>query len=82
MTKSWAPQIVADSSGTFVGNSLRFATKEEAEASAADLQSRWILVNRARAMPSDDPINYRWDFANRRSIPVQEEVSTPERTEP
>jgi hypothetical protein len=77
MTRSWYPEVVADSSGTWLGNALRFQTKEEAEASASDLQTRWILVTRTRAMPSDDQINYRWDFANRRSVPVQEEVIEP-----
>jgi hypothetical protein len=75
MTRSWAPQVVADSSGTWCGNALRFQTKEEAEASAADLQARWILVTRTRAMPSEDRVNYSWDFANRRLVPVKEEVS-------
>jgi len=75
MTKSWAPQVVADSSGTWIGNFLRFQTKEEAKASASDRQARWILVTRTRAIPSDDPVNYRWDFTNRRSVPVKEEVS-------
>src|SRR5215472_17469955 len=31
MTKSWKPEVIADSSGTWASNMLRFATKEEAE---------------------------------------------------
>ena len=43
------------------GNALRFATYAEAEASARDLASRWLLVREWRVSPSDDPPNYRWD---------------------
>ena len=35
MAKSYAPEVVADSTGKFYGNALRFATREEAEAEAA-----------------------------------------------
>lgn len=57
---SWAPEVVADSSGEFCGNSLRFATKEEAEANAHDLMMRWMLVTDTRAVESSDPVNYAW----------------------
>jgi hypothetical protein len=43
--KSWAPEVIADSSGKWCGNALRFATKEEeAEANVFNLSLRWILV--------------------------------------
>jgi hypothetical protein len=29
--KSWAPQVIADSSGKWTGNALRFPTEAEAE---------------------------------------------------
>ena len=57
---SFKPQVIADRSGQWSENSLRFATQEEAEASAADLASRWLLVIAHRAVPSDDPVNYAW----------------------
>lgn len=57
---SWKPEVIADSTGKWAGNSLRFATKEEAEANARDLMSRWMLVREYRAAPSDDPVNYAW----------------------
>lgn len=52
---SFAPQVIADNSGKFVGNALRFATREEAEANVADLAGRWFLVTATRVVESDDP---------------------------
>jgi hypothetical protein len=57
---SWKPEVIADSSGTWCGNSLRFATKEEAEANVRDLASRWFLVRETRVVESDDQVNYAW----------------------
>lgn len=59
---SWQPDVQADSTGTWATNALRFATKEEAEASANELMGRWMLVTAIRAFPSPDPVNYRWNF--------------------
>ena len=56
---SWKPEVVADSSGEWSTNALRFATEAEAQRSANDLASRWLLVTDWRASPSDDPVNYR-----------------------
>ena len=57
---SWKPEVIADSSGQWCGNALRFATREEAEANVADLKARWWLVTDTRVVESDDPVNYRW----------------------
>jgi hypothetical protein len=57
---SWKPQVIADSSGNWSGNALRFSTKEEAEANARDLMMRWTLVRDIRVVESDDPVNYAW----------------------
>lgn len=57
---SWKPEVVADSTGKWYGNALRFATREEAEANAADLQRRWLLVTDTRVVECDDPVNYCW----------------------
>jgi hypothetical protein len=59
-TQSCAAEVVADSSGKFCGNGLRFATVQEAEAYARDLMRRWTLVTEWRVVPSDDPVNYQW----------------------
>ena len=58
---SWAPEVIADSSGKWTGNALRFATAAEASAYVADLSSRWVLVRDVRVVPSADPVNTRWE---------------------
>jgi predicted RNA-binding protein YlxR (DUF448 family) len=57
---SWAPEVVADSSGTWCGNALRFATRGEAEDNVRDLSFHWMLVRDTRVVPSKDPVNYRY----------------------
>ena len=54
---SYAPEVIADGSGKFVGNMLRFATKEEAELWVRDLSMRWILVRETRVVESEDKVN-------------------------
>jgi hypothetical protein len=56
----------------WAGNGLRFATREEAEQSAADLAARWFLVEDYRVDESDDPVNYA--IVDGRVVPVKEEV--------
>ena len=55
---SWKPEVIADSSGKWCGNALRFATREEAEAIVRDLMMRWFAVRDARVVKSDDAVNY------------------------
>jgi len=55
--KSFKAEVIADSSGEWVANGLRFATRDEAEAYAKDLFSRWILVKEWRVVPSSDPVS-------------------------
>jgi hypothetical protein len=57
---SFKPEVIADSSGEWVGNGLRFATREEAEANVRDLKMRWFLVRDTRVSESEDAVNYRW----------------------
>lgn len=60
---SWKPEVIADSSGTWCGNALRFATREEAEGAAqAILAMRWMMVRETRVVESTDPVNYRWEL--------------------
>jgi hypothetical protein len=56
---SYRPMVYVG--GGWAGNALRFATEEEARASACDLYSRWTLCEDYRADPSDDEVNYVWD---------------------
>ena len=59
---SFKPEVSTDGGRTFHQNALAFATREEAEASARDLMSRWMLVTDWRAVESDQPVNYRLRF--------------------
>ncbi len=54
---SFKPEVIADSSGKWAGNALRFATREEAEADVRDLMNRWFLVRETRVVESEDPVN-------------------------
>lgn len=53
--RSWAAEVIADNSGKWCGNALRFASKADAEAWVKDLSWRWTLVRETRVVPSDDP---------------------------
>lgn len=55
---SYAGEVIADNSGKFCGNAMRFATKEEAEIYVHDLANRWTLVRDTRVVESSDPVNY------------------------
>jgi hypothetical protein len=57
---SFKPEVIADTSGKWCGNALRFATREEAEANVRDLMMRWFAVRETRVVESDDPVNYRY----------------------
>jgi hypothetical protein len=53
---SYAAEVIADSSGKWVGNGLRFATEEEAQSYVHGLMWRWTAVRDTRVVPSDDPV--------------------------
>jgi hypothetical protein len=57
---SFKPEVIADSSGEWCGNALRFATCEEASAYATDLMMRWFAVRDTRVVECVDPVNYRY----------------------
>jgi|KBSSwiStaDraftv2_1062776.scaffolds.fasta_scaffold646892_2 hypothetical protein len=54
-TMSYKVEVIADNSGKWVSNALRFPTEEKAEAYAKDLASRWTLVRKWRVVPADEP---------------------------
>ena len=54
---SFAVEVIADDSGKWCGNGLRFATPDEAKDHAKDLYSRWMAVKQYRVVPSTDPVN-------------------------
>ena len=57
--KSYKPEVIADSTGKWSGNLLRFATREEAVRYVDDLAMRWTLVTDTRIVESDDPVTAR-----------------------
>lgn len=65
---SWKPEVIADSSGQWCGNALRFATEREALDNVADLASRWMLVRETRAVECDDPVNYTYHDRQLRAV--------------
>lgn len=69
---SYKPQVQTDSSSKWYDNALRFATHEEALASARDLSSRWFAVRDYRAIESPDPVNYSLDLETRELIAIGE----------
>ena len=58
--RSYAPEVIADASGKWCGNALRFPTFEEADGNVRDLYARWTLVRDFRVVPSTDEPNHRW----------------------
>jgi hypothetical protein len=69
MPKSYAPEVIADNSGQWTGNQLRFATREEAEQNVYDLSMRWMMVRETRVVESDDPVNYSYVDRKLRALP-------------
>ncbi len=57
---SYKTEVIADSSGKWVGNSCRFRTHPEAEAYVSDLAYRWTAVRETRVVKCDDEVNYEW----------------------
>lgn len=56
---SFKPEVIADSSGQWAGNALRFETKREAEIYVDDLMMRWFAVRDTRVVEVEDPITAR-----------------------
>jgi hypothetical protein len=54
---SWKAEVIADNSGTWAGNALRFATRKEAEDYVTDLALRWTAVRLTRVVESTEPVN-------------------------
>jgi hypothetical protein len=54
---SWKAEVIADGSGNWCSNALRFSTKLEAEQYARDLSYRWTAVRDWRVVESEDAVN-------------------------
>lgn len=72
---SWKPELQVSGEDGWHTNALRFATKEEAEASAKDIYGRWMLATGWRATECDDPVNYKLDLTTWQMTPVEKEVA-------
>lgn len=57
---SYRPEVIADSTGTWSSNGLRFATEAEAKAYVKDLEWRWTSVRDTRIVESSDPVSHVW----------------------
>jgi hypothetical protein len=57
---AWKPEVLADSTGVWAGNALRFATREEAESNVRDLEMRWFAVKQTRVVECDDPVTHTY----------------------
>jgi len=55
---SWKAEVIADNSGRWCGNGLRFATKAEAQQYALNLARHWTMVERWRVIESDDDVSH------------------------
>jgi len=55
---SWKAEFQTCNDQAWYTNSVRLATKEEAEWSAKDIANRWLLVTAWRVVECDDPVNW------------------------
>lgn len=56
-TKSFKVEVIADNSGTWASNGLRFATEDAAKEWGEGLFMRWTAVREWRVAPSDEEPN-------------------------
>lgn len=63
---SWKPEVFAE--GEWCGNGMAFETKPEAEAWARDLLMRWFVPTDSRAVESDEPVNYKIENGELKSV--------------
>jgi hypothetical protein len=54
---SWAVEVIADASGKWCGNGMRYPTYRAADAAGYGLSLRWTLVREYRVVMSEDPVN-------------------------
>jgi hypothetical protein len=54
---SWAVEVIADDSGTWAGNGMRYPSEVSAWWAAKSLATRWTLVREVRVVESPDPVN-------------------------
>jgi hypothetical protein len=65
--ESWKIEVLADDSGEWESDPLRFETMDEALAYARDLELRWSAVRDRRVVASADPVNHHWPQPRKRA---------------
>lgn len=70
--KSWKTEVctIYGGSESWSTNSLRFASKIEAEKAGHELLSRWYVPIKSRAAQSEDPVNYIFDDSVGRPVAI------------
>ncbi len=53
---SFKAEVIADSSGKWCSNALRFATRAQAEDYGRSLRARWMAVREMRVTECDEPV--------------------------
>lgn len=53
---SWKAEVIADNSGEWVPNGMRFKTRLGARDYAKDLMRRWTAVRKWRVVKSEDAV--------------------------
>ena len=53
---SFKPEVLADNSGKWSSNALRFATEMEAKIYVDDLMMRWTAVRDTRVVGCEEPV--------------------------
>ena len=72
---SWKPEVIADSTGNWYGNQLRFATPKEALDNVLDLSGRWTSVRDTRIVECNDPVSH--SYANGKLTSVEKVETAP-----
>jgi hypothetical protein len=67
---SLAVEVIADDSGKWVGNRMRFATEPEALGYASNLYGRWTAVRQTRVVQTDEAVTDTWDTTTRTLAPL------------
>jgi hypothetical protein len=65
--RSWKCEVITDASRRWTTNQNRYLTSNEAFEAVKDLERRWTAVTNTRVTRSDDPVNARWNYAQRRT---------------
>ncbi len=55
---SYEGQVIADSTGEWIGNEIRFGTREEAEGYVRNVSINWTLVRETQVVETTDPVTH------------------------